>query len=152
MQTYSRSLAVIRRSATRFLADIASSRSSAPVTNEFSDWYNLPNFDKLDPTQITSAVQKVITDCEKDLRTLEQSKVSRWEDVFPILDSIDDRFTKTVTLASHLAAVNDSPVMREQTKAIQPHIVSFSSRIAQSKPLFLHYETVCEISLYSSIV
>lgn len=142
MLRVSRFIPFVRFSAARLSSQATTVNSDSAKSDAFRDWYHLPDFRKLDPETITDAVQKVIADCERDLHLLEQTKVSRWEDLFTTLDSIDDRFSKTATLVSHLGAVNDSPVIRKHTEVIQPQLVAFTSRMAQSKPLFEHYQTV----------
>ena len=69
-------------------------------------------------------------------RVAEKSAAPTWSGVVEPLERIGDRLATPWGVVGHLLGVKNSPALRNAHEAVQPDVVRFGLRVAQSKPLF----------------
>ncbi|MFW5845550.1 MAG: M3 family peptidase, partial [Planctomycetota bacterium] len=95
-----------------------------------------PAFDRIRPEHVQPAMEQVLADLEQQLAALESSTIGIWEDYARPLEAMQDRLTRTWGAVSHLMGVRNSPELREAHAAVQPRVVAFGLRLAQSESLY----------------
>jgi oligopeptidase A len=96
----------------------------------------LPRFDALTPAHVESGMRALLAECEAELAALEASAVPTWSGVAEPLERLGDRLATRWGVVSHLLGVKNSPELRTAHAAVQPAVVQFSVRLAQSKPVY----------------
>jgi oligopeptidase A len=96
----------------------------------------LPRFDAVAPEHVEPALRALLAELEAELATLEKGAAPTWSGVVEPLERIGDRLATPWGVVGHLLGVRNSPALRTAHEAVQPDVVRFGLRVAQSKPLF----------------
>ena len=104
----------------------------------------LPDYDKINPEEITENIPRLIKDLNEKLNKLEEQldrkllikKYLSWEDLMPQLYEIGEKLRWSWGVVSHLNAVCNSSELRKAYSNQQPNIVRFSNQLAQNEVIF----------------
>jgi oligopeptidase A len=110
--------------------------SSALLLNPLLIGAGIPPFDQIDVSHIEPGIQALLTQLTADLETLEQQLSPTWSDLVEPLTAIQERLRWSWGVISHLMGVKNSPELRAAYETIQPALVEFENRLAQSRPIY----------------
>jgi oligopeptidase A len=128
-------------------ATTTSSSMETTTTNAFLQQEGLPQFADVQPSELTPAVERLLTQLSADFGSLE-NKLSeangsvQYDDVLPEVERMQFPIGFTWGVAGHLNGVQNGDVLREQYESNQPKIVAAMSQFSQSKPLYDALKTV----------
>jgi oligopeptidase A len=106
------------------------------LENPLLDDASLPRFDAIRTEHVVPAVRALLDELGSELSRLEAVTTPSWEGLVEPIERISDRLAFTWGIASHLMAVRNSEALREAYQTVQPEVVAFSIRLAQSQPIF----------------
>jgi len=96
----------------------------------------LPRFDAVRPEHVEPGIREVLIEAERALDALERDVRSTWAGVVEPLERIGDALGTRWGVVGHLLGVRNSPELRSAHEAVQPAVVVFGLRVAQSKPIY----------------
>jgi len=96
----------------------------------------IPQFDKIKPEHVASAVRHCIAEAEKELAEIESNAVATWDDLLAPLEELDQPFEQSWGPVQHLLSVKNSPELREAYEQVLEDVVSFGLKIGQSQPIY----------------
>ena len=96
----------------------------------------LPRFDAIRPEHVEPAMKALLAELGGELEALEQSVKPTWTGVVDPLERMGDLLGTRWGAVGHLLGVRNSTELRAAHEAVQPEVVVFGLRVAQSKPLF----------------
>ncbi|HTO08242.1 MAG TPA: M3 family metallopeptidase [Myxococcota bacterium] len=96
----------------------------------------LPRFDAIRPEHVEPAMKALLAELGGELEALEQSVQPTWTGVVDPLERMGDLLGTRWGAVGHLLGVRNSTELRAAHEAVQPEVVVFGLRVAQSKPLF----------------
>ena len=125
---------------------MASSTTSSPPTaveaNPLLQQEDLPKFASITPSDLTPAVEKLLTKMNDDFESLE-AKLAKakeegidYDDVLPEVERIQFGISFAWGVAGHLNGVKNGDELRAAYEENQPKIVQAMSKFSQSKPLY----------------
>ena len=106
-------------------------------TNPLLNWTTLPDFEAITAEHVQPAMEAVLAHAETELAALEQTEPAEWYKLLVPLEKLADRVERTWSVVSHLHGVRNSPELRAAYETVQPQMVAFSSRLAQSEEIYL---------------
>eukprot|EP00184_Porphyridium_aerugineum_P005503 CAMPEP_0184694466 /NCGR_PEP_ID=MMETSP0313-20130426/2414_1 /TAXON_ID=2792 /ORGANISM="Porphyridium aerugineum, Strain SAG 1380-2" /LENGTH=730 /DNA_ID=CAMNT_0027152761 /DNA_START=267 /DNA_END=2459 /DNA_ORIENTATION=+ len=137
---------------------MASSTISPPVAQSKVDVDNnpllsdatFPRFGLVTASHVKPAIEHTLAYAESQIAALETSLQSKLDnkqspsllDLIQPLEKIQDRLGRVWGTVTHLKAVKDSDDLRKAVEEIQPKVVAFGTRVAQSKPIYLAFKTI----------
>lgn len=95
-----------------------------------------PDFDKILPDHAVPAVRALITDAEKEISVIEEKCMPTWEGRIVSVRNATSPVWRAWGIIEHLVGVCNSAEWRKVEETLQPEIIAFSIRIAQSRPLY----------------
>jgi oligopeptidase A len=104
--------------------------------NPLLELAELPRFDAIRPEHVEPGVRALLGELEAELSRLERGHDPSWAGLIDPLERITDRLERTWGVVTHLMGVRNSDPLRAAHDAVQPEVVQFSMRLAQSRPLF----------------
>lgn len=107
-----------------------------PDLNPMLNWETVPDFPRIRPGDVESAVREAVSRGTAELEELEHARPTTWHALLVPLERLLDRVSRVWGLAGHLHNVRNSPDMRQAYAAAQPLVVAFHNRVGQSRPLF----------------
>jgi oligopeptidase A len=96
----------------------------------------LPRFDAIAPEHVEPGMRALLAQLEAELSRLEAERVPTWSGLVEPLERISDHLDRAWGVVSHLMGVRNSDALRAAHEAVQPAVVQFSMRLAQSRALF----------------
>lgn len=100
----------------------------------------LPDFDTIRPEHVVPSVTALLEEAEKALGALEPTLEPTWESVVEAVDAIDRPLDDAWGPVRHLMGVKNSPELRAAYEEMQPKLVAFSLRFAQSEHIYTALE------------
>ena len=100
-----------------------------------NDW-NLPRFDGITPATVEPSVTKLLDDVSAGFERVEAGATPTYAATVTATDRLFEPFERVWGPVGHLMGVKNSPELREAHAAVQPAVVRFGLRAAQSKPLY----------------
>ncbi|MCW5890558.1 MAG: M3 family metallopeptidase [bacterium] len=94
-----------------------------------------PRFDRIRAEHVVPAMRALLADLGGALERLEASAAPTWEGVVEPLEEIGDRLGLVWGTVGHLMGVQNSDDLRRAQETMQPEVVVFSLRLAQSRPI-----------------
>jgi oligopeptidase A len=104
--------------------------------NPLLELRSLPRFDAIGPEHVEPGVRALLGELEAELAQLEATLEPTWAGLVEPIERISDRLDRTWGVVTHLMGVRNSDALRAAHEAVQPDVVRFSMRLAQSRALF----------------
>ncbi len=101
------------------------------------DW--LPHFDAYTPELAEAAFETAYPQAMSELDQLEEALTPSWEDLFVKLHRICAPLQRIWGFSMHLVGVVNTEGWRNLEEKLQPRMIAFSQRVAQSPALFRAY-------------
>jgi oligopeptidase A len=95
-----------------------------------------PCFDLIRPGHVVPAMQQLVAELEVALQQLEAQAQPTWEGLLEPLERLTDRLHVTWGIVGHLMGVKNSAELRQAHQTVQPDVVQFSMRLAQSPAIY----------------
>ena len=111
----------------------------------------LPRFDLLDPSHVEGGIRDLLAELVTLLDQLEANLEPSWTDLVEPLEAMSERLGFAWGLVGHLMGVKNSDALREAQAAMQPQVVAFGLRLAQSRPIFEGLEKLRAGPAFSSL-
>jgi len=102
---------------------------ATPSTNPLLDARGLPRFGEIRVEHVEPGMRECLSDLEREVEPTWAGSVDR-------LERIGDRLGTRWGIVSHLLGVKNDPSLRAAHEAVQPEVVRFGIRAAQSRPLY----------------
>ena len=107
---------------------------------------DLPPFDKIQPDQVTPALEQLLTEnratVEATLKAAQATAKPTWQQLITPLEEADDRLSRSWSPVSHLNAVKNNPELREAYQACLPKLSDYSTWFNQNPELFKAYQAL----------
>jgi len=111
----------------------------------------LPPFDKIDPTHIRAGMRELLAELASELETLEGAAGPTWDAAVEAPSALGERLGRAWGVVGHLMGVRNSDELRAAYEEVQPEIVAFGLRIAQSPALFEALEGLASSDSFSAM-
>lgn len=95
----------------------------------------LPRFDLFTPDQVVPGIRQLLAELAGELERLEARIVSTWDDLVVPLERMGERLAFAWGFVGHMMAVRNGEALREAHAAVQPEVVAFGLRQAQSRAI-----------------
>ncbi|HTO51908.1 MAG TPA: M3 family metallopeptidase [Myxococcota bacterium] len=96
----------------------------------------LPRFDAVLPEHVEPGMRALLAQLGDELSALERNVAPSWAGVVEPLERIGDLLATRWSVVGHLMGVRNSPALRAAHEAVQPEVIVFGLRVAQSKPIY----------------
>jgi oligopeptidase A len=100
----------------------------------------IPHFHLIKPEHVGPAMTKVLAEANQAFEALETSLndsfVPTWDNLVKVMDDIDHKVFKAWSPVGHLMSVMNSDELRKAHEAMQPEVVRYNLRGAQSQKIF----------------
>jgi oligopeptidase A len=110
--------------------------TSALAENPLLADSGLPDFGRIEPAHIVSAVEQVVQQAQQRLASLEAQFTPTWHGTIGLVEELDRPFEYAWKPVGHLFGVKNSPELRTAYDAVLPQVVEFGLRVRQSEPLY----------------
>jgi oligopeptidase A len=104
--------------------------------NPLLDGRGLPRFGEIRVEHVEPGMRECLAELERELDALEREVEPTWAGSVDPLERIGDRLGTRWGIVSHLLGVKNDPALRAAHEAVQPEVVRFGIRVAQSRPLY----------------
>ena len=111
----------------------------------------LPRFDLLEPSHVEPGIRSLLAELAIRLDELEAGLEPSWAGLIEPLEALGERLGYAWGLVGHLMGVKNSDAIRDAHAAMQPEVVRFGLRLAQSQPLFEGLEALRAGPTFSSL-
>jgi len=102
----------------------------------------LPRFDEIRAEHVEPAMRTLLARQLGALGELEAAIDPTWSGLVEPLERLGDRVAQAWGVVQHLMGVRNSDALREAQEAVQPEVVTFGLRVAQSRPI---YDGLCAL-------
>jgi len=109
---------------------------SSLETNPLHLYGALPHFDLIEPAHVEPGIRALLAELAVRLDQLEAELQPSWSGLIEPLEAMSERLGYAWGLVGHLMGVQNSDALRDAHAAVQPEVVSFGLRVAQSRPIF----------------
>ena len=96
----------------------------------------LPPFSDIKPEHVVPGITQLLSELETEFTNLESNVTPTWSGLVEPLTNIEERFSWSWGVVSHLMSVQNSPELREAYETMQPQIVQFGNKLSQSKAIY----------------
>ena len=114
--------------------------STSVSANPFLEQSGLPKFGSIEPKYLEPAVTDLLEELENEFKDMENdlasSEETKYDDVLPVLEKIQNPLEYAWGVAGHLNGVKNGEELRKAYEGQQPKVVKAFSSFSQSKPLF----------------
>ena len=118
------------------------------MTNPLLHFDDLPLFDQIQPTDVSPAVDALLTEVNAALETVTASDFpSRWDAIAAVLDVATERLGRAWGAVSHLNGVADTPALRAAYNEALPRVTEFWTRLGADERLYAKYKAIDPSSL-----
>ena len=105
--------------------------------NPLLDFTGLPRFDRIQPTDVTPAVDQLLNEARDVVSRITASDAgATWDSVIEPLNEATDRLARSWGAVSHMNAVVDTPELREQYNLNLPKLTEFWTELSQNEGLY----------------
>ena len=112
-------------------------------TNPLLDFTDVPLFDAVTPSDISSALDPLLADAEQALAQVCASDFpTQWQAMAQVLDVATERLGRVWGVVGHLQAVADAPELRAAYNAALPRITEFWTRMGANENLYAKYKAM----------
>jgi oligopeptidase A len=109
---------------------------SSLETNPLHLFGALPRFDLIEPAHVEPGIRALLAELSVRLDQLDAELQPSWSGLIEPLEAMSERLGYAWGLVGHLMGVQNSDALRDAHAAVQPEVVSFGLRLAQSRPIF----------------
>ncbi len=110
--------------------------------NPLLDMRGLPRFDEIETAHVVPGIRALLSGLDGALDRLESDHAPTWPGLVEPLEALSERLSYAWGVVNHLMGVRNEPALREAHGEVQPEVVAFSMRLAQSRPV---YEGLCAL-------
>ena len=100
----------------------------------------LPPFDEIKAAHVGAGMRELLAELARDLEVLEANADPTWDAAIEAPTALGERLGRAWGVVGHLMGVRNSDELRAAYEEVQPEIVAFGLRIAQSPALFAALE------------
>ncbi|MEO1801873.1 MAG: M3 family metallopeptidase [Cyanobacteria bacterium J06629_2] len=104
----------------------------------------LPPFDEIKAEHVVPAITQILEELDAGVSKLEKNVTPTWSGLVEPLTELEERLGWSWGIVGHLMSVKNSPELREAYEKMQPEIVGFYNKLAQSKPLYEAFKEIKE--------
>ncbi|RYX98059.1 MAG: M3 family peptidase [Comamonadaceae bacterium] len=120
------------------------------MTNPLLDFSDLPLFDRIQPGDVSPAMDVLLADAETALETVTAPGFpASWNDISRVLDVATEKLWRAFGAVSHLNSVADTPELRAAYNAVLPKVTEFSTRLSADERLYAKYKAIDVATLNS---
>ncbi len=118
--------------------------------NPLLDFSALPPFDRIQPEDITPAIDTLLTEARAVVaRITTDAAAATWDLVVEPLNEATDRLARSWGAVSHINAVVDTPELREQYNANLPKLTAFWTELSQNEALYEKFKILASTADFS---
>ncbi len=112
----------------------------------------LPQFSKIKPEHIVSAIDKILAEARKvvDIQ-LKANTVYNWENLIEPIEDIEDKLNKTWSPISHMNSVVNTDELRDAYNECLPKLSEYATEMGQNKALFAAYQQIVDSDDFSTL-
>jgi oligopeptidase A len=125
--------------------------SSSEAVNPLHLSGALPRFDLFESEHVVPGVRALLTELEGELSDLEGSIEPTWTGLIDRLEAMSERLGFGWGMVGHLMGVQNSDALREAHAEVQPEVIGFGLRLAQSRPIFEGLEALQASDAFSGL-
>jgi oligopeptidase A len=96
----------------------------------------LPPFNEIKAEQVVPAITQLLQELDEGVSKLEENVTPTWSGVVEPLTQLEEGLSWSWGIVGHLMGVKNSPELRSAYEQMQPEIIKFYNKLAQSKPLY----------------
>ncbi|MDO9405862.1 MAG: M3 family metallopeptidase [Polaromonas sp.] len=118
------------------------------MTNPLLDFSDLPLFDRIQPADVSPAMDVLLAEAETALETVTAPDFpARWDYISRVLDVATEKLSRAFGAVSHLNGVADTPELRAAYNAVLPTVTEFWTRLGADERLYAKYKAIDPASL-----
>ena len=104
----------------------------------------LPAFSRIRPEHVVPAVVQSLAAARATVAVLEADAgpETRWDDLIPPLEVLEDGLNRVWSPVSHLHSVADNPALREAYNTCLPLLTEYGTELGQNEPLSRAFEEI----------
>jgi oligopeptidase A len=122
--------------------------ASSTIDNPLLDFTDLPQFARIKPEHVPSAMDQLLKDAELALQTVTAAEFpAKWRDIALVLDVATERLGRAWGAVSHLNSVADTPELRAAYNAELPRVTEFWTRLGADERLYAKYKAIDSATL-----
>lgn len=111
----------------------------------------LPAFSRIRPQHAEPAIDHLLEECRRVIRSVEDHDGADWDAVVSPLEESDDRLNKAWSPISHLHSVADSPELRKAYNACLPKLTEYATEFGHNEKLFNAFERISKSSGFGNL-
>ena len=111
----------------------------------------LPPFDQIKAEHVAGGMRELLAELVTELETLEAAVGPTWEAAIEAPSALGERLGRAWGVVGHLMGVRNSADLRAAYEEVQPEIVAFGLRIAQSPALFGALEELSQSDAFAAM-
>ena len=112
------------------------------ITNPLLHESRVPRFDAIRPEHVEPGIKELLSQLGAKFEQLERDGKPTWRELIEPLERIDDELGYRWGIVSHLTSVSSNDALREAYERVEPALVQFNLRMAQSRPV---YDLMCAL-------
>jgi oligopeptidase A len=105
-------------------------------SNPLLDERGLPRFGEIRAEHVEPGTRALLEELSRELDAFERDVRPSWAGVGEPLERLQDRLGTRWGIVGHLLGVKNEPALRAAHEAVQPDVVRFGMRVAQSRPIY----------------
>ncbi|MBU6228835.1 MAG: M3 family metallopeptidase [Cyanobacteria bacterium REEB459] len=117
-------------------------KSSTLTENPLLIGEGLPPFDLIQVSHVVPGITTLLEQLTTELETLEDDLAPTWMGLVTPLTRIRERLNWSWRIIGHLMGVKNSPELRAAYEIVQPDLIQFESRLAQSQPIYAAFKAM----------
>ena len=113
------------------------------VSNPLLDFSDLPLFDRIQPGDVSPAVDVLLLEANTALEAVTSAAFpASWSAIAGTLDVATEKLSRAWGAVSHLNSVADTPQLRAAYNAILPKVTEFWTRLGADERLYAKYKAI----------
>ncbi|MCK5889458.1 MAG: oligopeptidase A [Methylococcales bacterium] len=122
------------------------------MTNPLLEKSTLPQFSKIKPACIESAIEALLAGARAVVaQQLQATDQYTWDNLIDPIDTVEDKLGKAWSPVSHMNSVVNTDELRDAYNACLPKLSEYSTEMGQNKALYLAYQQIADNESYQSL-